>query len=337
LSRGINAIVAGGQSPRRDRRHIRSGGRGARADAFRGQMDWLSVAALLAERGDQPMVLLDREGTIRLLNRAMERTLGWRQDELEGRAWAEACAPTQPASTTSSWWSQVLSGSVRRCDCEVRARNGRRILLELDVSPVGRGRDEGLLLAVRRAMPLDGDPAYIANQDLDYQITVHASEFGSLRKLVQMGRVVRIAATLARPCFELLHQRQSPCEDCPALRTVRESWPRTTIRRHTRATDGFEIVTAQPLGTTKMGLSVRFIADATLRAVHETRLVRIADEAQLSRRERVVFDYLLMGRSLDDIATILELSRHTVKFHQSNILRKLGADSRVDIIRLTGY
>jgi DNA-binding CsgD family transcriptional regulator len=44
-----------------------------------------------------------------------------------------------------------------------------------------------------------------------------------------------------------------------------------------------------------------------------------------------------MGRSLDDIATILELSRHTVKFHQRNILRKLGADSRVDILRLTGY
>jgi len=41
-----------------------------------------------------------------------------------------------------------------------------------------------------------------------------------------------------------------------------------------------------------------------------------------------------MGRQLADIATALGISLRTVKYHQANILRKLRADSRVDLMRL---
>jgi DNA-binding CsgD family transcriptional regulator len=60
----------------------------------------------------------------------------------------------------------------------------------------------------------------------------------------------------------------------------------------------------------------------------------LADAAQLSERERSVLTYLLMGRSLGDIALILGISPRTVKFHQANVLEKLGADSRADLVRL---
>ena len=63
----------------------------------------------------------------------------------------------------------------------------------------------------------------------------------------------------------------------------------------------------------------------------------IADRARLSDRERSVLDYLRMGRSLDEIASILGLSRRTVKFHQANILQKLGVDSRFHLISLAGH
>ena len=42
-------------------------------------------------------------------------------------------------------------------------------------------------------------------------------------------------------------------------------------------------------------------------------------------------------RTLEDIAVSLQLSRRTVKFHLSNLLQKLGVDSRVDLIRITGF
>jgi PAS domain S-box-containing protein len=303
-------------------------------------LDWLSVATFLIERGDQPMMLLDRSGRIQLLNAAMERTLGWRRGEIEGRLWYEACAPARSKRPTSRSLGQALSGALRRFELEAVTSDKCRVRLDVDVSSLGRNPARGLLLIVRRVTPVDGDRAYIenvANRDIDYQITAHASEFGTIRELVQMGQVVRLTGASKRRCFEILYSRQSPCEDCPALRAPRESWPRVALRRRTRATDGFEIVVAEPVGATTVGLSVRFINDGTLRAVHEARLARIADDAQLSRRERAVLDYLLMGRSLEDVATILKVSRHTVKFHQSNILRKLGADSRVDLFRLTGY
>lgn len=37
---------------------------------------------------------------------------------------------------------------------------------------------------------------------------------------------------------------------------------------------------------------------------------------------------------MEDIATILHVSQHTVKYHQANVLRKLGADSRIDLFRI---
>jgi DNA-binding CsgD family transcriptional regulator len=84
-------------------------------------------------------------------------------------------------------------------------------------------------------------------------------------------------------------------------------------------------------------LGVRFVPDAALQEIQAVKLRQLADEAGLSVRERSVFECLLLGRTLVDVAMLLNISRHTVKFHQSNILRKLGADSRIDIVRLIGF
>jgi DNA-binding CsgD family transcriptional regulator len=47
-----------------------------------------------------------------------------------------------------------------------------------------------------------------------------------------------------------------------------------------------------------------------------------------------VLDLLLLGRSLGEIATALQITPRTAKFHQANLLEKLGADSRFDLLRL---
>lgn len=70
--------------------------------------------------------------------------------------------------------------------------------------------------------------------------------------------------------------------------------------------------------------------DALLRARRD----QLARDAELSTREREVLDLLLLGRTHDDIAQILGISPRTSKHHQQSILLKLGADSRVDLVRL---
>lgn len=70
--------------------------------------------------------------------------------------------------------------------------------------------------------------------------------------------------------------------------------------------------------------------DELLRARKE----RLIEAADLSQREREVLDLLLLGRTHSDVATVLGITERTSKFHQANILQKLGAESRADLTRL---
>ena len=69
----------------------------------------------------------------------------------------------------------------------------------------------------------------------------------------------------------------------------------------------------------------------TLIRAHRDRMIAAAG---LSEREVEVLNLLLLGRAHGDIATALEISERTSRFHQGNILRKLGAESRFDLQRL---
>jgi len=60
----------------------------------------------------------------------------------------------------------------------------------------------------------------------------------------------------------------------------------------------------------------------------------ITTAAALSARECEVLDLLLLGRNHAEIGTALGITPRTAKFHQTNILEKLGADSRLDLLRI---
>lgn len=79
---------------------------------------------------------------------------------------------------------------------------------------------------------------------------------------------------------------------------------------------------SQPLGTGGLGDLIM------------GRMRRLAKEAQLTGREIEVLDLLLLGRNTEEMALVLEISPRTAKFHQGNVLRKLGADSKSDLVRL---
>ena len=67
---------------------------------------------------------------------------------------------------------------------------------------------------------------------------------------------------------------------------------------------------------------------------HRGRRDQLVSEAGLSNREREVLDLLLLGRGPDEIGVVLGIAARTAKFHQANLLRKLGADSRMDLLRI---
>jgi DNA-binding NarL/FixJ family response regulator len=81
-------------------------------------------------------------------------------------------------------------------------------------------------------------------------------------------------------------------------------------------------------------LTVRRLPAEALTALVHARLGELSADARLSKRESDVLRHLVDGRSLNDIAVALGISARTVKFHQANLLQKLGVDSRTDLMRL---
>jgi DNA-binding response OmpR family regulator len=72
----------------------------------------------------------------------------------------------------------------------------------------------------------------------------------------------------------------------------------------------------------------------TLPELLTARVRELADQSGLSPREREVLDLLLLGRTMDEIGVALSISPRTAKFHQANVLNKLGAESRLELLRL---
>jgi DNA-binding NarL/FixJ family response regulator len=64
------------------------------------------------------------------------------------------------------------------------------------------------------------------------------------------------------------------------------------------------------------------------------RRLKVDSAADLSRREREVLDALLENLANKEIASRLNISERTVKFHVSNLLTKFGVRRRADLILL---
>jgi PAS domain S-box-containing protein len=289
-------------------------------------LSWEPLAALLAERSDTPIVVLDEQGTIRLFNSGMEKITGWLRHEVIGHPWLEAGPFAGHQESARFWLRDVLRGAARTGQLEMRTRAGSSLVLDLDAALTSEAAGK-LVLAVVKASHWISTPA----GDMTYEIEGEDQSFGRLRRIVSLGAVREFDAQ--RFCYEVIHRRPEPCPGCPA-RCEPASLPRTVVRS-TGADDGtFEVVTAKRASPTAVQVDVRPFSHEQLTDLIRARVADLARRSRLSERERTVLDYLLLGRSLKDIATVLHVSVHTVRFHQDNLLRKLGADSRADLLRL---
>lgn len=294
-------------------------------------ISWHAVALHLADRGTA-CALLDGARNIQLFSAALEATLGWTREEVEGRAWDDLISPAAHAPIARARIERALSGTARSFDTEARSSDGRLFKLSIEAALVGRDEEQGVLLLVSSIAPLAPECSASADE-IDYEISASVSDLGRLLSLSKAGSPARTDFRAEARCHEVIHGERVPCADCPLLRSSSEPWPRTTARRLRGKKRGYEVVTAEPFED-RVRLKLRRIPDDAITAIYDSRVKDLADSAQLSERERAVLTYLLMGRSLADIAAILNISPRTVKFHQANILEKLGADSRTDLIRL---
>jgi DNA-binding CsgD family transcriptional regulator len=268
----------------------------------------------------------------------MEQALGRTRFELENEPWWRFGASPEQESETRRWISEGLRGALRTYEVTVSTKAGDPILVQLELSLVGRGTGQGLLMVATRMAPTQCLERLVPGRDVDYDVSIVGAEFGLIVRLAANGRSIPLTSATMR-CYTLLHDRARPCEDCPITREADAPWPRTLVR-HLEPGAGnapqqvFEITTAELVTATLVRVRVRSISESMLGEIHETKVKRLADSAGLSAREREVLKYLLLGRSINDIAKLAGISARTVKHHQAKVLQKLGADSRADLVRV---
>ena len=288
-------------------------------------MDWSTVALLVAEQAGLPALLLSRRGELLLMAPAAERALGLTFDNVGGN-WLDRYVPAHAVPSARWRLEKALDGALRKLDLPLRTGGGLA-LAHFDARPVGRDGEAGLLLVLERLATVA--PAETPD-DYDYEVGKIASGVYGLKKLLRLGVE---SQTMQGACFEVLHARSAPCEGCPLL--VREPGKRATTVRSGRSSNDFVITTASVgSDTDEARVSVRTLPMSSLTAVLQAELDELASRALLSKRERSVFVHLMDGRGVEEIASELKISPRTVKFHQANVLQKLGADSRTDLLRL---
>lgn len=294
-------------------------------------IDWSAIALVLMERSDVPLLVLDQAGNVQVTNGPAARLLGATRDDVEGAPLLDALDPASHAATTR-WVDQGLRGVFQQGHVLLAPRRGGRVRAKVELSLVGRGERQVLVVAIVSAEPQGVELAPTDCPELDYEIAIGASEFGALRRVRQLGSEAAGIAVGDR-CYGVLRKRDAACDDCPVTRPPTEPWPRVAIRR-CDTKPGFGVLTATAVGDDTVRVRLRVVDEHVLGALQQSRLHELAAQGGLTDRERTDFLALLRGLTLEEIADELALSPRTVKFHQRNLLDKLGAHSRFDLFRL---
>jgi DNA-binding NarL/FixJ family response regulator len=131
-----------------------------------------------------------------------------------------------------------------------------------------------------------------------------------------------------------MYGRDSQCPQCPIRGLEPGVDSHVTFQQDERSGE-FVMLRAERAAPGIARVSSTALPQFTLRSAMETRLQHVADRGALSPRERAVLhELVLTSDAIGVISERLGVRASTVKFHVNNILKKLGADSRIDLLRL---
>lgn len=293
------------------------------------QFDTETLGKLLLEREVRPALVVDLETRVLEANRASRALTGSESTPPPGRLhdWLKVSS----RECFDNAWRRAIGGD------RVRVTAGLELaplsfepVFELSPLRVGAKVVGVLMVMVDAAAPGPVVPLVPAT-GLHYEVSL--DDAGHVGKLVRVltGERKASAAECGQPCWASLHQRQGPCECCPLEGEVKD---RTVVRLASTQPFAAELLVSKRTRDDLATVSAFTIDESTWSALVRQRVEAMAVRAKLSARERSVLELLMMGRSLSDIAAEVGITERTTKYHQQNLLKKLGADSRADLLRL---
>lgn len=313
-------------------------------------MDWASVAPLLVDHDSKPLLVVDSAGYVRTVNAALERLLGWCREDIVGHRALHAWMSEPVSAQVESFVRSAQVGTVGHLACTIPTRKGSLLRASLELVAVGSENDRTLLVWVSSA---EGSVSLSATESTNGLQLDSSSSVGSTRlpscaldeleyeiSTRDFGIVLWVSARrseelkLGARCYESRFGVSSPCSTCPALKLRRKGEQAHGIVGGSKLRFIVEFVTARQCEPGRARIRALPLDDESLRAATRARVERLAEASGLSARERTVLHMLIQGQSPAQIAAELGIVPRTVKFHQANLLDKLGAESRVDLLRI---
>jgi two-component system, NarL family, response regulator YdfI len=170
-----------------------------------------------------------------------------------------------------------------------------------------------------------------------------AGSFGSVASLVSFssGTELDVIVIDSDSIPDLLHEPMSDAaaivlltavSDARSISRLLRNRVRAILSRESDPDDVISAIYAAHDGLVLLGAP----AAASLAAVYDDQAVEVETglSEEITSRETDVLRMLAGGLVNKDIATRLGISEHTVKFHISSILNKLGASTRTEAVAL---
>lgn len=287
-------------------------------------MTWKSLAGHLLQRASFPALVIDARGRIQMVNWWLELATGRREAEIEKRSFVHELVAPEAREEASCQMEAILAGDLDALRTRIGRWDGKPLDAVMTATTIDAPGTRLVVLEGELREPHLEVPE-VPGMEV-YEICSTGDAFGELRFRWPGG-------TAGEMCFTSRYDRARPCPHCPARELRPGERARTGVIRMTGEA-WYDLVTARYVGPTVARVGVMRVTEDALSELLETRILRMAEEHELSERERVVLHLLLLGRSLREIGETLKISIRTVKFHQTNVLRKLGAQSRMDLLRV---
>ncbi len=179
----------------------------------------------------------------------------------------------------------------------------------------------------------------IVRSHLDFQL---AGSFGSVASLVSFARNAQLDVVvidsdsipdlLHEPIFDAVIVLLTAVSEARSISRLLRNRTRAILSRESDSDDVISAIYAAQDGLVLLSAP----AAASLAAVYDDRALEVETglSEEMTSRETEVLRMLAEGLVNKDIATRLGISEHTVKFHISSILDKLGASTRTEAVAL---
>mgnify|MGYP001573408516 CR=1 FL=1 len=285
------------------------------------QFDWEFLGSALLERDPRPIVVLDLSRRALRTNSAFLSIAGAR-DANHLQIADDWLLPSSRGSFLDAW-GRALAGERLRVSVGVFHQEMVVELLPL----LHAGAVHSVLLAV---MAMSPTAPFIPPLGVLYEVGLDATG-GPGRLLRAFSSELERVDTTA-PCFRALHGRDGPCEWCP-LKNMPAEGVKTVL--HPQLVGPFKVTLFTARRAREAAtISATPIDENIYRKLVQSRIEALSQKAKLNERERKVLAHVLKGRTLNDIAAAEGVNARSVKYHHQNMLRKLGAESRMDLFRL---